>query len=42
MLNYMAAGRSIGAGRRPSPDGAHQSLVPSQTFATRDGWLSSW
>jgi crotonobetainyl-CoA:carnitine CoA-transferase CaiB-like acyl-CoA transferase len=40
MLNYMAAW-SLDRGWTPvrHPDGAHQSLVPSQTFATRDGWL---
>jgi crotonobetainyl-CoA:carnitine CoA-transferase CaiB-like acyl-CoA transferase len=40
MLNYMAAW-SLDRGWTPvrHPDGAHQSMVPSQTFATRDGWL---
>jgi crotonobetainyl-CoA:carnitine CoA-transferase CaiB-like acyl-CoA transferase len=40
MLNYMAAW-SLDRGWTPvrHPDGAHQSLVPSQTFATADGWL---
>jgi crotonobetainyl-CoA:carnitine CoA-transferase CaiB-like acyl-CoA transferase len=40
MLNYMASW-SLDRGWTPTrhPDGAHQSLVPSQTFATRDGWL---
>jgi crotonobetainyl-CoA:carnitine CoA-transferase CaiB-like acyl-CoA transferase len=40
MLNYMAAW-SLDRGWRPTrhPDGAHQSLVPSQTFRTADGWL---
>ena len=40
MLNYMAAW-SLDRGWTPvrHPDGAHQSLVPSQTFETRDGWL---
>src|SRR5262245_31961251 len=40
MLNYMAAW-SLDRGWAPvrHPDGAHQSLVPSQTFATRDGWI---
>jgi crotonobetainyl-CoA:carnitine CoA-transferase CaiB-like acyl-CoA transferase len=40
MLNYMAAW-SLDRGWSPvrHPDGAHQSLVPSQTFATRDGWI---
>jgi crotonobetainyl-CoA:carnitine CoA-transferase CaiB-like acyl-CoA transferase len=40
MLNYMAAwslDRSWAPVRHPG--GAHQSLVPSQTFRTRDGWL---
>jgi len=40
MLNYMAAW-SLDRGWSPvrHPDGAHQSLVPSQSFQTRDGWL---
>jgi crotonobetainyl-CoA:carnitine CoA-transferase CaiB-like acyl-CoA transferase len=40
MLNYMAAW-SLDRGWAPvrHPGGAHQSLVPSQTFATRDGWI---
>ena len=40
MLNYMASW-SLDRGWEPvrHPQGAHQSLVPSQTFATRDGWL---
>jgi succinate---hydroxymethylglutarate CoA-transferase len=40
MLNYMAAW-SLDRSWTPvrHPDGAHQSLVPSQTFATRDGWI---
>jgi crotonobetainyl-CoA:carnitine CoA-transferase CaiB-like acyl-CoA transferase len=40
MLNYMAAW-SLDRGWSPirHPDGAHQSLVPSQTFETSDGWL---
>ena len=40
MLNYMAAW-SLDRGWVPArhPDGAHQSLVPSQTFQTQDGWL---
>jgi crotonobetainyl-CoA:carnitine CoA-transferase CaiB-like acyl-CoA transferase len=40
MLNYMAAW-SLDRGWSPvrHPDGAHQSLVPSQSFETRDGWL---
>jgi crotonobetainyl-CoA:carnitine CoA-transferase CaiB-like acyl-CoA transferase len=40
MLNYMAAW-SLDRGWAPArhPGGAHQSLVPSQTFATRDGFI---
>jgi succinate--hydroxymethylglutarate CoA-transferase len=40
MLNYMAAW-SLDRGWTPArhPGGAHQSLVPSQTFATRDGFI---
>jgi crotonobetainyl-CoA:carnitine CoA-transferase CaiB-like acyl-CoA transferase len=40
MLNYMAAW-SLDRGWVPTrhPDGAHQSIVPSQTFRTRDGWI---
>jgi crotonobetainyl-CoA:carnitine CoA-transferase CaiB-like acyl-CoA transferase len=40
MLNYMAAW-SLNREWRPAryPLGAHQSLVPSQTFRTADGWL---
>jgi crotonobetainyl-CoA:carnitine CoA-transferase CaiB-like acyl-CoA transferase len=40
MLNYMAAW-SLDRGWTPvrHPDGAHQSLVPSQTFETADGWI---
>jgi crotonobetainyl-CoA:carnitine CoA-transferase CaiB-like acyl-CoA transferase len=40
MLNYMAAW-SLDRGWQPvrHPGGAHQSLVPSQTFRTADGWL---
>jgi crotonobetainyl-CoA:carnitine CoA-transferase CaiB-like acyl-CoA transferase len=40
MLNYMAAW-SLDRGWSPvrHPDGAHQSLVPSQSFQTSDGWL---
>jgi crotonobetainyl-CoA:carnitine CoA-transferase CaiB-like acyl-CoA transferase len=40
MLNYMAAW-SLDRGWSPvrHPDGAHQSLVPSQTFETADGWI---
>ncbi|MFN8544366.1 MAG: CoA transferase [Candidatus Binatia bacterium] len=39
-LNYMAAW-SLTHGWQPArqPDGQHQSLVPSQSFRTRDGWL---
>jgi crotonobetainyl-CoA:carnitine CoA-transferase CaiB-like acyl-CoA transferase len=40
MLNYMAIW-SLNRDWAPQrhPLGAHQSLVPSQTFATADGWL---
>lgn len=40
MLSYMAAW-SLDRGWAPAryAGGAHQSLVPSQTFATADGWL---
>jgi crotonobetainyl-CoA:carnitine CoA-transferase CaiB-like acyl-CoA transferase len=40
MLNYMAAW-SLDRGWTPArhPDGAHQSIVPSQTFRTGDGWI---
>jgi crotonobetainyl-CoA:carnitine CoA-transferase CaiB-like acyl-CoA transferase len=40
MLNYLAIW-TLNRDWRPRrfPDGAHQSLVPSQTFQTRDGWL---
>jgi crotonobetainyl-CoA:carnitine CoA-transferase CaiB-like acyl-CoA transferase len=40
MLNYMAAW-SLDRGWEPArhPDGAHQSLVPNQTFRTADGWI---
>jgi crotonobetainyl-CoA:carnitine CoA-transferase CaiB-like acyl-CoA transferase len=40
MLNYLAVWtlNREWAPRR-LPDGAHQSLVPSQSFRTRDGWL---
>ena len=40
MLNYMASW-SLDRGWTPirHPNGAHQSVVPSQTFATADGWL---
>lgn len=40
MLNYMATWW-FGLRHRPQryPRGAHQSLVPSQTFATRDGYI---
>ena len=40
MLNYMAAWWwNLGIAPSRFPDGAHQSLVPSQTFATADGFL---
>ena len=40
MLNYMAAW-TLNRGWRPQRhrDGAHQSLMPSQSFQTADGWL---
>src|SRR5437762_2424340 len=40
MLNYMAIW-TLNRDWRPRrlPEGAHQSLVPSQSFQTRDGWL---
>jgi crotonobetainyl-CoA:carnitine CoA-transferase CaiB-like acyl-CoA transferase len=40
MLNYLAAW-SLNHGHRLErlPDGAHQTLVPSQTFRTKDGYL---
>jgi crotonobetainyl-CoA:carnitine CoA-transferase CaiB-like acyl-CoA transferase len=40
MLNYLAAW-TLNREWRPErvPGGAHQSLVPSQSFQTRDGWL---
>jgi crotonobetainyl-CoA:carnitine CoA-transferase CaiB-like acyl-CoA transferase len=40
MLNYMAMW-SLNRDWRPvrHPQGAHQSLVPSQSFRTADGWL---
>lgn len=40
MLNYMAVW-SLNRDWRPArhPSGAHQSLVPSQSFRTADGWL---
>src|SRR5262249_30074514 len=40
MLNYLAAW-TLNRDWRPQrhPSGAHQSLVPSQTFRTADGWL---
>ena len=40
MLNYMAIW-SLNRGWRPQRhrDGAHQSLMPSQSFQTADGWL---
>jgi len=40
MLNYLAVW-TLNRDWRPQrlPEGAHQSLVPSQSFQTRDGWL---
>jgi len=40
MLNYLAIW-TLNREWRPRrlPDGAHQSLVPSQSFQTRDGWI---
>jgi crotonobetainyl-CoA:carnitine CoA-transferase CaiB-like acyl-CoA transferase len=40
MLNYLAVW-TLNREWRPArqPEGAHQSLVPSQSFQTRDGWL---
>jgi len=40
MLNYMAIW-TLNRDWRPQrlPEGAHQSLVPSQSFQTRDGWI---
>lgn len=40
MLNYMGIW-SLNRDWRPErhPNGAHQSLLPSQSFETRDGWL---
>ncbi len=40
MLNYLAVW-TLNRDWRPRrlPEGAHQSLVPSQSFQTRDGWL---
>src|SRR5262249_58111052 len=40
MLNYLAAW-TLNRDWRPRrlPEGAHQSLVPSQSFRTRDGWI---
>src|SRR3989449_6847344 len=40
MLNYLAVW-TVNRDWRPQrlPEGAHQSLVPSQSFQTRDGWL---
>jgi crotonobetainyl-CoA:carnitine CoA-transferase CaiB-like acyl-CoA transferase len=40
MLNYLAVW-TLNRDWRPErqPEGAHQSLVPSQSFQTRDGWL---
>jgi crotonobetainyl-CoA:carnitine CoA-transferase CaiB-like acyl-CoA transferase len=40
MLNYLAVW-TLNRDWKPRrlPEGAHQSLVPSQSFRTRDGWL---
>src|SRR5437773_8048795 len=40
MLNYLAVW-TLNSDWRPRrlPEGAHQSLVPSQSFQTRDGWI---
>ena len=40
MLNYLAVW-TLNRDWKPRrlPDGAHQSLVPSQSFQTRDGWV---
>jgi crotonobetainyl-CoA:carnitine CoA-transferase CaiB-like acyl-CoA transferase len=40
MLNYLAVW-TLNRDWRPQrlPEGAHQSLVPSQSFRTADGWL---
>jgi crotonobetainyl-CoA:carnitine CoA-transferase CaiB-like acyl-CoA transferase len=40
MLNYLAVW-TLNRDWRPQrlPEGAHQSLVPSQSFQTRDGWI---
>ena len=40
MLNYLAVW-TLNRDWRPRrlPEGAHQSLVPSQSFRTRDGWI---
>jgi crotonobetainyl-CoA:carnitine CoA-transferase CaiB-like acyl-CoA transferase len=40
MLNYLAVW-TLNRDWRPRrlPEGAHQSLVPSQSFQTRDGWI---
>jgi len=40
MLNYLAVW-TLNRDWRPQrlPNGAHQSLVPSQSFRTRDGWI---
>ncbi|HUE30849.1 MAG TPA: CoA transferase, partial [Verrucomicrobiae bacterium] len=40
MLNYLAIW-TLNRDWRPQrlPEGAHQSLVPSQSFQTRDGWI---
>lgn len=40
MLNYFGSwNRTHGWQPQRYPDGAHQALVPSQSFRTRDGWL---
>jgi len=40
MLNYLAVWNlNYGHRLQRLPDGAHQTLVPSQTFRTRDGYL---
>ena len=40
MLNYLGSwNRTHGWQPQRHPDGAHQSLVPSQSFRTQDGWL---
>ncbi len=40
MLNYLAAWNlNRGVAPRRLPDSAHPTLVPSQNFPTRDGWI---